>query len=95
MVRRALLQIGAVLNPSDKIAADLQTVNDWLLKQTAPRNFDGEDSKNILVQQEIAFAETCTVLEELGVHQPARLTAFVFYSKIRYFKNKHAKKEAK
>lgn len=88
-----MLLINSITAPSAKVEADLRVVNEWLLRQAAPRNFDGEDSKNVIVEQENAFAETCTVLEELGVQGPARLTVFGFYSKIKYFKNKHSKKE--
>lgn len=60
-----------------------------MLEQAAPKNFDGEDSKNVLVMQENAFSETCVIFEELGAPNPELLTVYKFYTKIRYFKKKH------
>ena len=88
VVKRALLQIKSVLEPSDKVEKDLQTINLWLLKQCAPNNFNGSDSKNIIIEQERSFVATCNVLEELGTDSPEQLSAFLFYSKINYHKSK-------
>jgi len=68
-------------------------LNDWLLTQARPHNFNPDDAKNIMVQQERSFVEACTVLEAAGVPQPERLPVFKFLARVKYFKDKNSKQQ--
>jgi len=57
-----------------------------------PKNFNGEDSKNVMLEMENSFAQTCVVLEDLGVSNPRSLTVYEFYNWIKYLKEKHKPK---
>lgn len=94
VVQRALLKIKTVIDPGcPKLMEQLAKLNDWLLTQARPNNFDPYDTKSLIVQQEKAFAEACTVLEALGVQQPERLSVFKFLARVKYFKEKNKPNE--
>jgi hypothetical protein len=100
LVQRAFLQIeDALSTDEDREKAEdrynkLNTFNNFLLDQVKPLNFDGEDSSNAQVNQQNSFASVCASLEELGVIEPDKLTAYKFYSKVSYYKKQAAKQKA-
>lgn len=51
-----------------------------ILKMFQPKKYDGSDG--IEVQSIKLFNTLCTVLEQFGVSEPKKLTAFEFYHKL-------------
>lgn len=56
-----------------------------------PKNFDNESPEYYIKNLEKSFEHLCATLEDLGVHDPKRLTVFEFYSRLEYFKAKKLK----
>jgi hypothetical protein len=82
-----MLLIDSALRGKDVTNA-IKDIDDFLTGLIAPKNFNPEDTKNIVVFQEKSFERICAALEELGVHEPGKLSVYKFYNKIEYFKNK-------
>lgn len=55
----------------------------------SPKNFDGQDTKNVVLAQKISFEKLCTILEENGCLTPKRLTVFEFYSRLSFYEEKN------
>lgn len=83
-----MLQIDSALRGTDKNSTAIKAIDVWLLKQAAPKNFDGENSENELVSQQNSFQSVCSALEEMSIQNPHKLSTFRFYSLIKHFKNK-------
>lgn len=92
--KKGLLNCQLLLNKGDratllKLKADIIEYQIAMLK---PRNFDSQDTENTIKLIEMSFENICTSLEEAGVHNPAELSTFSFYSKIAYFEKKNKPK---
>lgn len=73
---------------NDKIVASIE---DFILSMVPPNSFKEDDTNNIIHHMEISFEKLCASMEEAGIHDPKRLTAFEFYSRMEYFQSKNKK----
>lgn len=87
-----MLLIDAALRGKDN-AKEIQTIDEYLIALMMPKNFDPEDARNVVINQERNFEKICAVLEDVGVTNPAKLSVYKFYSRIEYYKNKPTQKK--
>jgi hypothetical protein len=86
------LQLSLITKQDDpKVRDAIKKIDDWQLSLIVPKNFDNESPDYYIKKIEKGFENLCATLEDLGVHDPKRLTVFEFYSRLEYFKNKKPK----
>lgn len=56
-----------------------------------PRNVDGSDPNNILIQRKKDFEAICVALKTNGIAEPKKLTIFEFFATLEEFEKRKRK----
>jgi hypothetical protein len=87
LVERNLLIIAMVIREEDH-AEELAEINEWLLMQNLPNNYDPNSTENEEVGITKRYDSLCVLMQDNGVGNPKGETVNAFYSRVDYLKKK-------
>ena len=84
-----------ILTEDRKYLDDVRRITEIFVSLMQPKNLDGDNHKNPIIQFRLDFEELCIALQVNGVNEPQQMNVFQFYTALKYFDSKKAKQQPK
>ena len=85
---KVLAELRFVVSGEENYLGVIKNVNDYFLSLIVPRNMNGGDKGNVIIQFQVQFSELCIALMANGIPDPEVMTVFRFYSALKFFESK-------
>lgn len=69
----------------------IKIIEEYFVSLITPKNFDGGNSENIIIQQKLAFENICVALMKHGINTPDEMTVFRFNAAIDFYEKQKTK----
>jgi hypothetical protein len=85
---KVIAECNFVTSGQDNYLQVIKNVNDYFLTLIVPKNLDGNNKNNVVIQFQVQFSELCIALMSNGIPDPETMTVFRFYSALKFFESK-------
>lgn len=86
--KKVIYDLKYIIEGAEKYKMSSSQIQDYFLTLMKPKNFNGHDHENVIMQQKLALHKLYVALMQRGVKDPEAMSIMSFYTAIDYFANK-------